>query len=252
MAACLYALAVWTPVGAHLDSSLMGAGLIIGSPSPYGPWRVLREGGILVLALALIVVSVPELRRGRWRRVTTCLVFVVVTSLTATVLRRLLARPDLGDPTYPFNTWPSGHAAASVAMVVALVVLVTGDGPLTSRRQRIVVAALVVICGASVATQSHRPSDVVGGMLIAGGFTALFVHPRPGAPVDAHGRRTLALTVGAAIATLGFVALRTAVLGGVANLAWIGAAALTVSRVMTSPSPMENGVTPGRASRPRS
>ncbi len=221
--AAILGVAVWTPAGQALDSGLMGAGF-----APLNSWmelsQLVRRWSLAIAAVLVLVEAVMALRRRRWGEVVRCAALVACAVSIATWLRRVLVRPDLGDPTYPFNTWPSGHAAASAALIVsAFVLLPRGTHGLTARR--IAAASMVFVTGASIATMAHRPSDVIAAVLWVAALSALLL---PTGPV---GWRALQADVRlammcAAVGVLGMVTPWVSQFGLVANGAWLACAAL--------------------------
>jgi undecaprenyl-diphosphatase len=138
------------------------------------------------LALAVLGVAVA----ASWRPV----VFVVVTlvgEVTAYLVSSQLVgrmRPQVPDLTAGLPTgasWPSGHAAAAVAVYGALAALVLAHG--RARRRRWVLALPLVlglaVGAARVYTAAHHPTDVLAGLLLGGLWVwtcARLLLPRPG------------------------------------------------------------------------
>lgn len=172
-----YLLAVWTPSGQILDSGLMGLGFAP-LPRPIEALELLRKGSLPVLAGLAIVAGASALRRRRWGLLLRSAVLTGISVGASTLARRLLPRPDLGDPIYPFNTWPSGHVAASAALIVSAFVLAPA-GWQTPWTRRVAAVTLVVVAGASVATLAHRPSDVLSAMLWVATLTAMLFRSGP-------------------------------------------------------------------------
>ena len=92
-------------------------------------------------------------------------------NVTTQLLKRTLAEPrhsDLLERQVEAASWPSGHAtAATIALLAALM--------LTPARGRPMVLALgglwtSIVCAGVVVQHWHYPSDVLGGVLIAGAW----------------------------------------------------------------------------------
>ena len=184
----LYLFFVTTRSGQVLDQrAFFGARL---GQRTIGPFTLslLDALPIAGVVAALIISIVVTVLRRNW----IVLAVAVSAALLANVLTQLLKfifldRPNLDVPGYAFNSLPSGHTtlAASSAMVVFLV---------SSPRMRVVVAAAgalfsVVVGSATLANQWHRPSDVIGALLVvafcgalAGAVLSWF---RSGSPVRA-------------------------------------------------------------------
>lgn len=219
----IFAVAVWTPAGQSLDSGLMGAGFApLNAPMELS--QLVRRGSLALAGVLVAVEAVWALSRRRWRIVVQCAVLVACSVSIATWLRRMLVRPDLGDSTYPFNTWPSGHAAASASLIVSAFVLApVGTHGLPARR--LAAASMVFVTGSSIATMAHRPTDVIASVLWVATLSAILL---PTSPV---GWRALQADVRpamicAAIGVLGMVTPWVNQFGLVANGAWLACAEL--------------------------
>jgi membrane-associated phospholipid phosphatase len=123
--------------------------------------------------LALVAVAIA---RGRPRVALAVALVLSLAPLTAEVLKPLLAHPHMqitGAKYISAASWPSGHSAAALALVLCAVLvapvhlrpLVAGIG-----------AAYAVAVGCSLLILAwHMPSDVFGGYLVAGLWMALAV-----------------------------------------------------------------------------
>ena len=128
---------------------------------------LLAGGGIGAVALAI--------RQRRWR-IAALLAFTVGgTVLSARLLKSGLQRTDNLAFSYATtaNTFPSGHAATIMGLALTGIALC----PARLRRRVVMwaVAAVVVDVSALVGSGWHRPSDVVGGLLLAAAFVPLGV-----------------------------------------------------------------------------
>lgn len=123
--------------------------------------------------LALVVIALRERRIARV--VSTVLLGAVSLGLARFLRLDLLTRPDLGDYGYTYNTFPSGHVAATTALTIAVLLLTR------IRRNAVVIAVMVIAlaCGSSIIGHAHRPSDALGAVLLVGTLTALGLAARP-------------------------------------------------------------------------
>jgi membrane-associated phospholipid phosphatase len=158
-----YAVAVLTPLGQHLDTSIMV--LIADAASDRRGAQLLldHESAATMVALTAILTGLVALVRGV-RPAFAVALTAVGTVISAEALKAMLTRPALlSDPAA--NSLPSGHVAAVAGLAVAAVLAVTGS-------LRIVVAAIgllaVGLTGlATVILAWHRPSDVFAAALLA-------------------------------------------------------------------------------------
>jgi membrane-associated phospholipid phosphatase len=133
--------------------------------------RLTGYGAVALLTGLLVLVLV---RVGRRVEGVLCTVSVIGAVAGNALLKQLVRRPrpDLlpaSAAVSPFS-FPSGHAAATAALVVSLVLLTRGTRALLPA----VAAGTLVVTGAAAAQlvlAQHRPSDIVGGWLWAAGWT---------------------------------------------------------------------------------
>ncbi len=122
----------------------------------------------LVVGL-LVLIAIGLWRRRPWAAASAVLLFAG-TILLAEVLKLVLPRPDLSQledrPLFDgINTFPSGHATIATSLVLALLLV-------SSARARPWVAVVGLVWAATatwgtLAAGWHRPSDAVGGILLA-------------------------------------------------------------------------------------
>ncbi|MFC7877404.1 phosphatase PAP2 family protein [Isoptericola sp. NPDC057391] len=162
----LHSLAVLTGPGQRADAASLA---LLTAPEPVlaGAARLVRELLPVAAAGLLVAASVAAVRRHAGARAVVAAALPVVVLVLATVLRDLaLPRPFLGAHGDLHNTFPSAHTATLAAACVA-VVLLRGRRPAGWAAAMLAVAALLA-AWANVATQAHRPSDVVGALLLVG------------------------------------------------------------------------------------
>jgi membrane-associated phospholipid phosphatase len=135
--------------------------------------RVLNVlGGGWVLIPLRVVVAVFLAIRRRWRALATWLLIWLVAEVALVGFKAWYARPRPLDPlvgTTGFS-FPSGHAVATAATAIALVLVLLPAGP--HRRRWEVYAALFSFAMAMsrVYLNAHWFSDVVAGTLLGAGI----------------------------------------------------------------------------------
>jgi membrane-associated phospholipid phosphatase len=124
------------------------------------------------LAAGLIAVA---LARGRPRIAVAVGLSLSGSVLTSELLKPLLAHPHdaAGNRLVTAASWPSGHSTAAMCLALCAVLVAPA-------RLRLAVAALgsvfaIVVSFSLLTLAWHLPSDVVGGYLLAGLWTALAV-----------------------------------------------------------------------------
>jgi membrane-associated phospholipid phosphatase len=135
--------------------------------------RVLNVlGGGWVLIPLRIVVAVFLAVRRRWRALVTWLLIWLVAEVALVVFKAWYARPRPPGPLVGVNgfSFPSGHAVATAATAIALVLVLLPAGH--HRRQWEVYAALFSFAMAMsrVYLNAHWFSDVVAGTLLGAGI----------------------------------------------------------------------------------
>ena len=134
--------------------------------------RLLDPRAYALLGVSVIAVA---LARGRLRHALVATAVLAGAGLTARLLKPLLAAPrphDLPPGADVIEAaWPSGHVTGALALALCLVLVAPG-------RLRPAAAAAGGAFAAGVALAvlllgSHWPSDVLGGVLVAGAWTAL-------------------------------------------------------------------------------
>jgi membrane-associated phospholipid phosphatase len=143
-----------------LRPSIKGIALLA-DPWPFG-----------IVGLALVCVA---LVRRRW--LMAAMVPVILLSANGTTQQLKPALADLrtvdlrGVDSFYTDSWPSGHATASMSLALCLVLVV---GPRLRPLAALVGAAYAIAVGyALVVLSYHLPSDVLGGYLVAATFMLL-------------------------------------------------------------------------------
>ena len=167
-------------------------------------------------AVAVLIVMVAALWLGRLRMAVAVGVVCLGANLTTQALKLLTAAPR--EPMWlPDASFPSGHltAATSLALCVVLV------APVALRPYAVVAGALGVLATAYsiLVIGSHHPSDVAGGMLVAGAWTGVVVAVLERGRAATGARRRTALAGAGSGGDLGLRPARRRGRGGAARSA---------------------------------
>jgi membrane-associated phospholipid phosphatase len=124
----------------------------------------------VIWAAVLVLIA---LARERARVALAVAVVLTLAPLSADRLKPLLAHPHprLGEVGIGAASWPSGHATAAAALAMCAVLVAPAR-----MRLRVAVLGAAFALGAGCAMlirEWHMPSDVLGGYLLAGLWTAL-------------------------------------------------------------------------------
>ncbi|PFG30049.1 phosphatase PAP2 family protein [Paramicrobacterium agarici] len=160
------------------------------------------------LAIALGVVLVLGVARRAWADTAVAAVAMGLSNVFGQLLKhQILQRPDFSIDTV--NTFPSGHTIAFTSTAFALVIVL----PHVVRPLALPLAAAVagIVCAQLVVFGWHRPSDVVGGVLLVVAVTAAANALRP-----ARGRFAQRAAKAPARRALNLVALIIAIAAAVA------------------------------------
>jgi membrane-associated phospholipid phosphatase len=179
----VYVVAVRTRAGQYVDERLMDwAASTAGEGAVWAESLLETVGSAPSLLLATAaVVTVALLLHGP-RRAVAVAVVAAGTVIGSQVLKATLDRPLLTDEL-AHNSFPSGHVAAVAGVLAALVLAAP-----RVLRPLLVLAGSVVVALVGLATTAlewHRPSDVLGSVLLAvtlAGLAAALSRRRP--PVD--------------------------------------------------------------------
>jgi membrane-associated phospholipid phosphatase len=130
-------------------------------------------GAYLVIVAIVLIAAVLG---GRRREGLIAVGAMAGAAITTQVLKNLLAepRPEAASLLLPPNAWPSGHATAAAALAIG-VVLITPP----ARREPVAIIAAVCVAVIGVALLilgRHYPSDVAGGICVAGAWGVIAFH----------------------------------------------------------------------------
>lgn len=198
----VYVVAVHTEVGQGADQraflSLRGTGATADLPHVVGLGSVTDLRLWLVSVVAIIGLGLMARRR---LSIVVLLVLPVVGIVLTQFLRdELLTRPDFDGLGWVTNTFPSGHAVAAAGCVAAIV--------RAAPRSVAPVAAVAGVGWLTLVSQDlmvwgwHRPSDLIGSVLLAAALMHL-VPPSRGRGSGENYSRFLIGVVTAAVAAAG-------------------------------------------------
>ena len=177
-----YVVAVLVPAGQWLDDEVFGAvqSLGVGALHQWLPFLARRVLPALLISASLGA-AVVALRSARWSEGGMAVAIVVLSVISARLLRVTLPRPD-HTYSYPFNTLPSTHVALVVSLVVAIAVLIVRR---PNWLDHLLLGCVVLACVGNVVGYAHRPSDVLASVFLVGAVAAgiglVTPHrPRPG------------------------------------------------------------------------
>lgn len=159
-----------TPLGQRLDERAMNT-VVAGRETQLQVLSVLGYVSIGAIGLVSIVCVALALSRGRAALAIGALTIIAGANVTTQVLKRLLLeRADLVDGVVASNSFPSGHTTVIASGVGALCLV----SPRWMRPLVVPVGAFAVaLTGASTVVAGwHRPSDVVGAVLVTTAWTA--------------------------------------------------------------------------------
>lgn len=169
--ALLAQAAVGTARGQRLDQLVLAAGRGDASPMSRLVSPVLGTVTVPVLVIALVVAAGMAVAQRRAALVVHLVVLVAGAAATTQVLKHVvITRTTLAsDLDVTPNSFPSGHATIAAAVAVAL----TLAAPRHVRSGvALVAAAWTAIAGiGTIADGWHRPSDVLGALLVVGAWT---------------------------------------------------------------------------------
>jgi membrane-associated phospholipid phosphatase len=248
----VYALALGTRGGVVLDSRAI---LDAHTMRPWAAHWIVSDAlhAVAAASFALMAAAVIAMRRRDTPALLLAALLVVGATATAQLLKPALGELGIFDAesTHELDrTFPSGHAATTLALGLALVHAVPSGW-------RWAAAAFAVTCSTAVGIGVlmlgwHYPSDEVGGFLIAGAWSAATSsrtaagRPPPGGHGDARGRPGVAVLSTLGLAAAGCLALpivafahlvegRTAPPAFAAGAATIAAVAIVVTAEKVRP-----------------
>ena len=168
----LYFFAVRTRAGQRLDASAVRLRSVL--PKSQFIFAVRMHDWVSVASIAFLggaIVLIAFVRR-RPRQAFASGVIMVGSMFTSEITKHTWPRPARGiaDSLGPDNTFPSGHTTVAMALAVGALVVASS----ASRRRVAPLSALFATAVGSslVATASHRPSDIMGAVVVVVGWVA--------------------------------------------------------------------------------
>ena len=141
------------------------------------------------LALVVLAATLPQPGRAMLFVAAVVLGEVLLYFVVSRVVGR--ARPELGElaPGLPAQaSWPSGHAAAAIAVYGAVAILLAARTGSTTSRSSVLVPLTIapLVAWSRVYAGEHYPTDVVAGLLLGGLWLAActLLVLRPGGPAS--------------------------------------------------------------------
>jgi membrane-associated phospholipid phosphatase len=135
------------------------------------------------VALGLVVAALVALLRRRWALAVQVAVMVAGANLTTQILKYdVFTRVNHTDGWSGSNTLPSGHTTVAASVSVALLLVVP-----RAVRPWVAVLGAAYTAATGVSTlvgQWHRPSDVVGALLVVGAWTCAVCACTPRSSLD--------------------------------------------------------------------
>ncbi|GAA4836954.1 hypothetical protein GCM10023221_12790 [Luteimicrobium xylanilyticum] len=159
----VYLVEVCTQAGQRQDAVVFARFQAVPFGELAGP---VRDGVPMLLGAATVVLGVRALMRRTVRPVLAQAVVVVLAAVGSELLKEHLPRPYHGTFAYVENTFPSSHMATTTALACAVLAL-WGTGRWRAEGAFVVLLLTFVAGIYNVTGFAHRPSDVVGGVLVA-------------------------------------------------------------------------------------
>ena len=226
--AIMLALAYGSPEARWLDASAFQGFMGLQRPkvTDLTTWvgSLGNPGQVAAISLGLIAVA---LARGRPRMAVLVALLVGLTSVSSQLLKALLAYPRsdelINGARVTAEAFPSGHATAAMSLAIALVLVVS---PRLRPLAALVGAALALSVSFSVVSMGwHFPSDVIGGFLLATGWTLVLLAALRALETrypERAGRSALASRSRAVVDAVSGAGLVVALVAGVAALGAVG------------------------------
>lgn len=151
-----------TELGQAVDQA--GMDLVVGDAETtrrlLGWLGAVSVGTIALAVLGLVVVAVS---RRRYEAAAAAVALVLGANLTTQLLKRAIEREDFGMLTVA--SFPSGHATVIVSVSLAALLVTPPAG--RTLVSALATGAITVTAAATLVASWHRPSDVLGAILVS-------------------------------------------------------------------------------------
>jgi membrane-associated phospholipid phosphatase len=185
----LFALVRWVPAAGRADRSALIGRLDSGTALMTLERWALATISLGTLAVGLLVLAAVTVRRQGLGQAVRIVGAVVGAAVSAELLKRVLpfdATQTVAGSAVAGGSFPSGHSAIAAALALAVLASV---GPRLARSLwGPLIAWVTLVAAGTVAAGWHRPSDAVGGVLLAVVWHSVLVRrpaamtaPEPGA-----------------------------------------------------------------------
>jgi membrane-associated phospholipid phosphatase len=210
--AWLYVAAFGIGATESADQRVYDGFVSLGTPTARArAWSATELFNLRPYAVAVLIVLAAAVWMRRARVVAAAAVILLGANVTTQLLKVLTEAPR--HPAWMLDTgWPSGHVTAATSLALCVVLI----APAVLRPYAVAAAALGVLTVAYsiLVVGSHRPSDVLAGMLMAGAWTGLVVaalelaeRRRPSGRAGGVGARARTLWLAAGAAAFAVAAL---------------------------------------------
>jgi membrane-associated phospholipid phosphatase len=170
------------------------------------------------IALAVLGLVLVALSRRRYEAAAAAVALVLGANVTTQLLKRAIEREDFGMLTVA--SFPSGHATVIVS--VSLAALLVTPSAARTVVSALATGAVTVTAAATLVASWHRPSDVLGAILVSlawgAGIVALWTLAHGGRPHPPPEQHRLFSLVGFVVAVTALVVLGVRPEGGWAGL----------------------------------
>jgi membrane-associated phospholipid phosphatase len=171
-------LALASPGAHERDAAMLHGFIALDRPSVHGAVHLIAHlaDPLPYAAMGLALVLVALARRRVWRA-GAVVALLAVTGASTQIVKQVTAQPRfeawLGHDQVGAASWPSGHSTA--AMTLALCAVLVAPPALRVATALLGGAFAAAVGYAVLVLGWHFPSDVLGGFLMAGTWTALAV-----------------------------------------------------------------------------
>ncbi len=159
------------------------------------------------IALAVTLLIVVAALRDRWSAAAAAVTLVIGANLTTQAIKAVLERTNHGYLTV--ESFPSGHATVVVSLVLAA--LLVSPGKARTTVSMLGSAVITVTAAATLVASWHRPSDILGAILVSLGWgTAVLAGwsiIRGGMPPARQGQHRIFAITGVVLAAATLVAI---------------------------------------------